>query len=98
MREALSCPAAHELVDERGGIARFKAVEKPAAFPHGPADRHLAQDDLEHPFAVDSHSGICIENSRERAAALETDLEPKILEYQHQAIGCALRDANRKDA
>ena len=77
---------------------RVDAVEQPAALPDRPADRHFAQHDVEDPLAVDADARILLEDRGQRPAALEADLEPQVVEAEHEAVGRALRDADREHA
>ena len=73
-------------------------VEQPVALPHRPADRHLAPDHVEDALHVDADERASLDDGRQRAAALEPDLEPQVVEAEQQAVDRALRDADREHA
>jgi hypothetical protein len=95
VREALAGAVADELVERR---LADEAVEEAPAFPDRPANGDFAQDQFEDLFPIDVDARVLVQNCRERSRGLEADVESRIYEREHQAIGRALRDAHGKNA
>ena len=71
-------------------------VEQPMALPDRTPDRDLLADDVEHALAIDADARVLLDDRGQRAPALKADLEPQVLEAEHQAVHRALRDADRE--
>src|SRR5688572_4669291 len=89
MREALAGAVLDEVVDE-GGLFVAHRIQQPVALPDRTADRYLATDDLEDPFALDPDEAVLRHDRRERAAALEPHFKPGVVERQQQRVSGAL--------
>ena len=96
--QALAGAVLQKLVHERSLLGIVDAVEQTMALPHRPADRDLLADHVEDALAIDAHARVLLEDRRQRAAALEADLEAQVLEAEQQAVNRPLRHAHREHA
>ena len=98
VRETLAGAVAHELVDKRHLVLHVELVEQAPALPDRAAHRRLTHDHGEDPLGIDHDARILLEQRGQRMAALEPDLEPLVVEAEHEAVRGALRDAHREYA
>ena len=98
VREAFTGPRPDELVERRRAVALVGAVQQPPALPYASAHGDLPENDGEDLRAVDLDERVLLDNRRQRPGRLEPDVEPRIVETEHQTAGGALRDAHREHA
>ena len=96
MRETLTRAILEKLVHERSQIG-FDRVEKPVTFPDRSSDCHLATNDIEDAFLVDTDFRVLLGDGRQGSPALEPDFEAQILESQHDTVHGSLRHAHGED-
>ena len=94
--QPLAGPVLNEIIDKRSMIRIVEPIEQLPAFPYRPADRNLAQHNVENPFLIDLDPRILFQYRGQRSPALEPDFEARILERRDQPVDRALRDAHRK--
>jgi hypothetical protein len=80
--KALAGPILEKFVDKRGLFGVFDPVEQALTFPDGATDGDLATHSIKDALPVDSDPRIFLEDGRQRAAALEPDLEPQVFEAE----------------
>ena len=75
-------------------LAVVEPIEQATAFPHRAADRDLFLNHIEDTGRVNAHVRLFRDDRRQRAPALEADLETHVRESQEQAVRRALRAAD----
>ena len=93
--EALARPVPHERVERRFA---GESIEQPSAFPDRTADRHFPEHDVENPAGVDLDPRILLDDGGQRSCRLATNVEPEVVEGEHEAVRRALRHADREHA